>query len=72
VLGYKPPAICMTATSDAHRFRISLGIPTVTFGPGYIDMAHAYDEFVDVSDLLKAAKVYANAAIDYLNLRKSA
>jgi len=71
VLGYKPPAICMTATNDAHRFRTSLGIPTVTFGPGYIDMAHAYDEFVDVSDILKAAKVYANASIDYLNLRKS-
>jgi len=60
VFGYTPAAMYMTATTDAHYFRELLGIPTATFGPGYIDLAHAYNEFVHLKDVKNAAKVYAN------------
>lgn len=60
VFGYRPAAMCMAATTDAHFFRELLGVPTVTFGPGYLDLAHSYDEFVLLYDVVKAAEVYAN------------
>jgi len=60
VFGYRPAVTCMAATTDAHYFREQLGIPTVTFGPGYLDLAHAYDEFVYLKDVKNAAEVYAN------------
>ncbi len=67
VLGYKPLALCMTATSDAHSFRESLGIPTVSFGPEYGEVCHAYNEFVYAKDLMNATKVYAHTIMDYLS-----
>lgn len=66
VFGYKPPAIYMVATSDAHWFREFLGIPTIAFGPGYGEMGHAYNEFVYAEDVMKMAIVYANVIVDYL------
>lgn len=60
VFGYRPSPICMAATTDAHYFREQLGIPTVTFGPGYLDLAHAYDEFVYLKDIESAAEVYTD------------
>jgi succinyl-diaminopimelate desuccinylase len=59
VFGYRPEATYMAATTDAHHFREILGIPTAAFGPGYVELAHAYDEFVYVEDIEKAAKSYA-------------
>jgi len=66
VFGYKPAATYMPATSDAHYFRELLGIPTVAFGPGYEELAHAYDEFVYLKDVKNAAKVYANVVANIL------
>lgn len=66
LLGYKPPARYMTATSDAHSFRETLRIPTVAFGPGYGEMNHAYNEFVYAKDVVNTTKVYAHAIMDYL------
>ncbi len=60
VLGYRPVATHMAATTDAHYFRELLGIPAATFGPGYLDLAHAYDEFIHLKDIENAAKVYVD------------
>ncbi|NIR87012.1 M20 family metallopeptidase [Candidatus Bathyarchaeota archaeon] len=68
MFGYKPPATFIAATSDAHQFRQQLGIPTVSFGPGYEDLAHAYNEFVYAEDLVNMVKVYVGVVVDYLNL----
>lgn len=67
VLGYKPPALYMAATSDAHSFREALGIPTVAFGPGYGEVYHAYNEFVYAKDVVNATKIYARTIMDYLS-----
>jgi succinyl-diaminopimelate desuccinylase len=65
-LGYKPPALYMAATSDAHTFREILKVPTVSFGPGYGEVNHAYNEFVHVKDMIDAMMVYTHTIIDYL------
>lgn len=66
VFGSKPPTMVIWATSDAWRFRKILGIPTATFGPGFIEKAHSYDEMVPAEDVVRSAKVYANVIVDYL------
>jgi len=64
VFGYRPAATYMPATSDAHFFRELLGIPTVAFGPGHGELAHAYNEFVVLKDVKNASKVYVNVIAD--------
>jgi len=64
VFGYRPAATYMPATSDAHFFRELLGVPTAAFGPGYIELAHTYNEFIHLKDVKNAAKVYANLMAD--------
>jgi succinyl-diaminopimelate desuccinylase len=65
VFGVDAPPIAIWATADAWRFR-ERGIPTVIFGPGYVEKAHAYDETVPIDDLIKSSRVYAHSAIEYL------
>jgi len=65
VFGYKPTATYVYYTSDAHYFREILGVPTVSFGPGFSELAHAYNEFVYAKDVLKMAKTYANIVADF-------
>ena len=64
VLNYVPSDTYIAATSDAHYFREILGVPTVSFGPGYDELAHAYNEFVYVKDVLNMAKVYADVTVN--------
>jgi acetylornithine deacetylase/succinyl-diaminopimelate desuccinylase-like protein len=50
----------MAYTSDAHYFREVLGVPTLSLGPGYNELAHACNEYVYTKDVLDMAKVYAD------------
>ncbi|MCP8309594.1 MAG: ArgE/DapE family deacylase [archaeon] len=59
----KTPAVCIAATTDAHYLRSSLNIPVVSYGPGYEEVCHTYDEWVDAIDVLGCAKVYAQTAM---------
>lgn len=47
--------------SDASKFA-RLGIPTILFGPGSIDQAHAAVEFVECAEVEAAQEVYAQIA----------
>jgi acetylornithine deacetylase/succinyl-diaminopimelate desuccinylase-like protein len=40
--------------------------PALVFGPGSIDQAHTYDEWVEIEQLVKATKVYAAGALRFL------
>ena len=42
------------------------GIPTVLFGPGDVRVAHMPDEYVNVHDILLAARAYILAALRFL------
>jgi acetylornithine deacetylase len=53
--------------TDAPWFEAA-GIPTVpSFGPGLLTLAHTPNESIPVDSLVEAAKLYALAALDYLN-----
>jgi succinyl-diaminopimelate desuccinylase len=53
-----------TGFNDMHFFAQHLGIPTLGYGPGGRDY-HAVDERARVSDLVKAAKIYADLATTF-------
>ena len=56
------------ASSDARIFRYA-GIPTIQYGPANLEGIHAYNETVDVQDVVNATKIYVCAIVDYLNAK---
>jgi succinyl-diaminopimelate desuccinylase len=53
-------------STDGTILRMELGIPIVTCGPGNRLIPHQVDEFVEVNEIVDAAKIYAAAALKYL------
>ena len=49
-------------STDVRNFINDAGIPAVTFGPGDISQAHAFNEFIKVEDLVKATQVILGVA----------
>jgi acetylornithine deacetylase/succinyl-diaminopimelate desuccinylase family protein len=50
--------------SDASKLARA-GIPSVIFGPGSIDQAHAAEEFVELDQVRLAAEIYARTILDF-------
>ena len=50
--------------SDASKFG-NLGIPSLIFGPGSIDQAHAAIEYVECEQVQKAVEIYRDFAINF-------
>jgi acetylornithine deacetylase/succinyl-diaminopimelate desuccinylase family protein len=50
------------ATTEAPFFSVSLGIPSVIFGPGSIANAHIVDEYIEVEQLVDATITYVELA----------
>jgi len=55
-----------TACCDMHFFRAA-GIPTIILGPGGIEEAHTVDEFVVLDEVFRAAQIYREMALRFLN-----
>ncbi len=53
-------------STDGTILRMELGIPIVTCGPGNRLIPHQVDEYVDVQQVIDAARVYAASALKYL------
>lgn len=53
-----------TAVDDA-TFLNQAGIPTITLGPGSIEVAHTANEYIEIKDLLDAAKIYALTIVEW-------
>lgn len=49
---------------DATKFP-RVGIPAIVMGPGSILQAHTNDEYIPISDLSKAAEVFAQICLDF-------
>ncbi|MGH7356354.1 MAG: M20 family metallopeptidase [Candidatus Rokuibacteriota bacterium] len=63
----KPPRYGgVPGSTDGTILRMTLGIPIVTCGPGNRLIPHQADEYVEVSELLEAAKIYVASALTYL------
>jgi succinyl-diaminopimelate desuccinylase len=53
-------------STDGTILRTTLGIPIVTCGPGHRLIPHQVDEYVDVAELIDAAKIYVASALTFL------
>jgi succinyl-diaminopimelate desuccinylase len=54
-------------STDGTILRTELGIPIVTCGPGHRLVPHQVDEFVEVAQLVEAAKIYVASALNFLD-----
>jgi acetylornithine deacetylase/succinyl-diaminopimelate desuccinylase family protein len=63
-LGEKPLVKGFPAVDDATYLERG-GVPSISFGPGNVMMAHAVDEYVECDEVINACKVYAATAIDW-------
>ncbi|MEE8355159.1 MAG: ArgE/DapE family deacylase [Candidatus Bathyarchaeia archaeon] len=55
----------MTYASDMRHLINTGGVPTVLFGPGDVRQAHAPDEYVEIRELVTAARVLALTALRF-------
>jgi succinyl-diaminopimelate desuccinylase len=55
-------------STDGTILRMELGIPIVTCGPGNRLIPHQVDEYVDVAEIVEAARIYVTSALNYLDL----
>jgi succinyl-diaminopimelate desuccinylase len=53
-------------STDGTILRMTLGIPIVTCGPGNRLIPHQVDEYVEVAELVDAAKIYVASALNFL------
>jgi len=67
-LGKEPYIMGFSGCSDGSFLSNIAKIPTLLFGPGHINQAHAVDEYVEVEQVVSAAKVYALVAAKALSL----
>lgn len=58
-LGAIPSDVGFTGITDARFYINDAAIPTVIFGPGSLTVAHTADEWIDIEDLIAAARIYA-------------
>ncbi len=65
VTGLEAYGVMQWASSDARHFR-QYDIPVLQYGPAYLPSIHGYNEKVRVEDIVRCAKVYITAAIDFL------
>ena len=54
-------------STDGTILRMQLGIPIVTCGPGHRLIPHQADEYVEVTELVDAAKIYVASALNFLS-----
>lgn len=67
VLGFSPPLEAFPGATDAPHFQLIAGVPTVAaFGPGLLPRAHSPNEHMAIDGVWKAARIYALAALRYL------
>ena len=63
VLGSEPRYGGVPGATDGTFLSAWAGVPIVTVGPGTREMPHQRDEYVETEDIVKAARLYAAAAI---------
>lgn len=62
VRGSRPQVVGAPYGSDL-RLYAAAGVPTLQYGPGRLEQAHAIDESVELADVLACARVYALLAL---------
>jgi len=62
--GTQSPTGSMLGT-DARFMRNRLGIPTVVYGPGSPQQAHTADEWIEIAELVAAAKTFSEIYLQF-------
>ncbi|MDI6771352.1 MAG: M20 family metallopeptidase [bacterium] len=66
ILGAEPRYGGVPGATDGTFLRAWVGIPIVTIGPGGREIPHQADEYVEIAELVVAARLYAAAAVYFL------
>ena len=66
VLGTSPRYGGVPGATDGTFLSAWAGVPIVTIGPGAREVPHQRDEYVEAEDIIKAARLYAAAAVYFL------
>jgi acetylornithine deacetylase/succinyl-diaminopimelate desuccinylase-like protein len=67
ILGAAPPLALFPGATDAFPFEVTAGIKTLaSFGPGQLPLAHGANEWVSVTSLKQAMRIYVLTALEYL------
>jgi putative selenium metabolism hydrolase len=67
-LGYEPQIIGWRFSTNGVATKGELGIPTIGFGPGEETHCHTTGDQLKVEDLVKATRVYAQFALEFLGI----
>ena len=67
-LGIKPQVSGRTGAADTRFLNKYANTPTVIFGPGLTDQMHATNEYVKITDLIAATKIYALTLLDWCGI----
>jgi acetylornithine deacetylase/succinyl-diaminopimelate desuccinylase-like protein len=57
------------AWTDASLLSREGNIPSIIWGPGRLDSAHTAEEYIETTELLLAARMYASAALNFTGHR---
>ena len=69
VLGHDVPIAAFTGGTDAIAFQGLAGVPTLAaLGPGLLPLAHGPNEWVSLSSLRAAMRIYALTVVEYSRL----
>jgi succinyl-diaminopimelate desuccinylase len=66
VTGRRPVFGGVPGSTDGTILRTVLGVPIVTCGPGARLIPHQVDEYVEVKELIEAARIYVASALNFL------
>jgi len=68
VMGKRLPAVVSRFHSDGGFIHHMTGLPIVLFGPGNESQAHTVDEYVEIAQVMNAAKIYAVAIASFIGI----
>lgn len=63
--GREPRVLGLSSVCDAMMFNLHSQTPAVVFGPGDLAVAHGPDEYVEIDELLRAAKILALTIVEW-------
>ncbi|HEX7021709.1 MAG TPA: M20/M25/M40 family metallo-hydrolase, partial [Trueperaceae bacterium] len=61
----RPRVMGMSGVCDVMMFNLHSPTPAVVFGPGDVAIAHSPDEYIEIDQLVRAAKIMAHTLVDW-------
>lgn len=68
ITGETPPIFGAPFACDAMMFNLYSSTPAVIFGPGDVGVAHSPDEYIEIDELVRAAKIMACTLVNWCGI----